>query len=196
MYIYGTVSYFNLKQKCSALRYSGKPGQTCIAPETNKARCWNSGDELSCNHCIFGYKSIDDGYVCKSNVDQGLVEQEVFCRYSSENEMPKIIIENASGDGDFIVRYKTSDDYAEFDDADPNVKEQMLQILKQNCFFDLEIVTTIRMKVVCQNISKEGDGVCRKDYDTPVKGKQYIRYRPDKGKDPKLLFVFEKNIPN
>lgn len=70
VYIYGVVTYFTLKNTCSSLRNTGPPGQKCVSPFSRTARCWNEGSELSCSHCIFGYKPDQSGgHVCKSSTD-------------------------------------------------------------------------------------------------------------------------------
>ena len=69
VYVYGVVTYFSYKSTCSKLKNTGSPGQVCVSPDSRTARCWNSGSQLSCSHCVFGYKSAQTGHVCKSKDD-------------------------------------------------------------------------------------------------------------------------------
>uniref|UniRef100_A0A6C0J093 Uncharacterized protein n=1 Tax=viral metagenome TaxID=1070528 RepID=A0A6C0J093_9ZZZZ len=68
-YVYGVVTYFTYKNTCSNLKNTGSAGQVCVSPDSRTARCWNSGSQLSCSHCLFGYKSAQTGHVCKSRHD-------------------------------------------------------------------------------------------------------------------------------
>ena len=69
MYVYGVVTYFSYKNTCSELRNTGSPGQVCVSPDSTTARCWNSGSQLSCSHCVFGYKPAQTGHMCNSKDD-------------------------------------------------------------------------------------------------------------------------------
>lgn len=68
VYVYGVVTHFDLKKRCSELRFSGAPESSCIAPQ-NHPTCWDK-EQMSCTHCIFGYGHKNDGsgeHKCNSN---------------------------------------------------------------------------------------------------------------------------------
>ena len=189
IYVYGVISYLNLKNTCSNLRNTGAPNQICIPPESRTARCWNTGSQLSCSHCVFGYKELSSktGHVCKSNSDT--VQNIPDCRYSNEETFPKI----TSNDDSVKIKYLTDDGtYVDVDDVldDGSKNEKPLETLVKNCYYDIQITSTEEVKTECQNVTPGGDGICRKDYDTHVTT-QKIRYRPDKNSDPLLKFTKE-----
>ncbi len=188
VYIYGVVTYFNLKNKCSKLRNTGAPGQFCVSPESRTSRCWNSGNELHCSHCIFGFKSaVSGGHVCKSNRD---VSEDVSslseCRYALQDQLPKINIVKPD-ELSVNVEYATDTDYQL---PTEDNKTNILTTLKKNCFYDLKISSQVPVKTKCENVTKDGDGICRKDYDTFVTS-QKIRYRPELNQDPELTITQE-----
>lgn len=179
-YVYGLVTHFRLKSACSKLSFSGSPGHECIAPTDRNAKCWNIGQNLSCTHCIFGYKP--DGFgksVCKSNIESIEVANDRLCAFKNFVDMPKIKY-NAPDGARVIIKYKTSGSkYEEHPDgANDKLDEDMLSVLKQNCFFDLEITTDTTLHISCENVSN--GGVCSKDFDEAIKGTQQVRYRPDR----------------
>ena len=192
VYIYGILSYFNLKSTCSSLRNTGVPGQKCVSPFELTTRCWKEGSELSCSHCIFGYKSDQfGGHVCKSSTD---VSNSAFtCRYNdtTTKQFPPI---EQSGETGVTIKYALSGgQYAPYTERtlDDDKHNKMLNMLIQNCYYELEVESEEAVKTECKNISENGDGICRKDYDTFVK-RQKIRYRPDTANNPLLRFT--KNV--
>lgn len=200
-YIYGVITYFNLKNKCSRLRNTGAPGQSCVSPESRTSKCWNSGNELNCSHCMFGFKSADSGgHVCKSNnnLSDDLLSLST-CRYSTSESLLKVDTEllNLSDEESSVkVEYKTRSEYKELPSGQPlqdqekTIRDEIFETLKENCFYDLRISASVPIQVRCENVNQGGDGICRKDYDGFVR-EQNIRYRPDKNLDPKLAITKE-----
>ena len=179
VYVYGVVTYFTAKNACSKLRNTGAPGQSCVSPNYRTTRCWNSGTQLSCTHCVFGSKSSKIGHVCASNDD--VVDSIAVCKYENLNNIPLV----TSNDSRVIIRYRT--ETGSYEEATPEFKPSILKMLKTNCYYDLEIKSPSSdpaVKTECQDVSTKGDGICNKDYDTYVKT-QKIRYRPDT--DPNTL---------
>ena len=143
IYVYGVISYFNLKNTCSNLRNTGAPNQICIPPESRTARCWNTGSQLSCSHCVFGYKELSSktGHVCKSSTDT--VQNTPDCRYSSEKTFPKI----TSNDDSVKIEYLTvGDTYVDVDDSN---EKQALDTLVKNCYYDIKITSTEEVTTKC-----------------------------------------------
>jgi hypothetical protein len=84
------------------------------------------------------------------------------------------------------IEYLTvGDTYVDVDDSN---EKQALDTLVKNCYYDIKITSTEEVTTECQNVTPGGDGICRKDYVTPVTT-QNIRYRPDKNSDPLLKFT-------
>lgn len=186
VYLYGVITYFNLKNTCSKLRNTGAPGQRCVSPKSRTARCWNTGSDLSCSHCVFGYKPDQDGHVCMSN--NNIIENNHTCRYASLSVLPEVQINQEGFTTDVAINYASGPDA--YVTPKQSVNDQILYLLQENCYYDLEIKSDVAVKTECQNITKNGDGFCRKDYDTFVKV-QKIRYRPDKDSSAKLKFTKE-----
>lgn len=184
IYIYGLVTHFSSKNSCLSLMFSGSPGQTCVSYLNDTARCWNTGDNMSCSHCIFGHeKNPTGGHVCKSNVDSTLNT----CRYSTTTDMPNVSITPSSLSSAVKITYKSTTGMYEEYDTDSNTN--ILNMLIDNCFFDIEVETNIALNLQCDNVTSNGNGFCIKDYDTAIKGKQTIRYRPDDNLPPGLTFT-------
>lgn len=190
VYVYGCVSYFSYKNTCSNLKNTGSPGQVCVSPDSRTAKCWNSGSQLSCSHCVFGYKSAQTGHVCKSR-DDVIEDNMVACKYASVELKDLQLVAKTPTDSAVTIKYKTTTDYVE---PSTDNLESILTYLQQNCYYDLKIESSLEPKVAvkteCQNVTTNGDGICRKDYDTYVK-EQQIRYRPEGEMVPSLKFTNE-----
>lgn len=190
VFVYGVVTFFSYKQTCSNLKNTGSPGQVCASPDSRTARCWNSGNsgsQLSCSHCVFGYKTTAGGHVCKSKDD--IVQENnnmVTCKYDGVTDLE--LVTTTPSDSAVTIEYKTADDrYVVPDSANT---PSILTLLQQNCYYDLKIKSAVAVKTECNNVTTNGDGICRKDYDTYVK-EQQIRYRPEGEGLPSLQFTNE-----
>jgi hypothetical protein len=198
VYVYGVVTYITYKNTCSNLKNTGFPGQVCVSPDSKTARCWNSGSQMSCSHCVFGYKSAQTGHVCKFKDD--IIEDNITaCKYINVRvyEVEKYLVANTGTE--VKIEYNTDNGY-ETPILDGNNKntDAILKYLKGKCYYDLKITSArdpqIAVKTECQNVTTNGDGICRKDYDTYVK-EQHIRYRPDGESKPSLKFTNEVTPP-
>jgi len=190
VYVYGVVTYFSYKNTCSNLKNTGHPGQICVSPDSRTARCWNSGSQLSCSHCVFGYKSAETGHVCKSK-DDVIEDNTAACKYDGVTVANLQLVAKTPSHSAVTIKYKTSDDYVE---PDTDNMQRILTYLQQNCYYDLKIESALDPKVAvkteCENVTTNGDGICRKDYDTHVK-QQIVRYRPEGQMLPSLKFTNE-----
>lgn len=195
VYIYGVVTYFTYKNTCSNLKHTGSPGQVCVSPDSKTARCWNSGSQLSCSHCVFGYKSDQTGHVCKSR-DDVIEDNTVACKYANVKKLEDLqLVAKTPSNSEVIIKYNTANGYVEPVTADSTDNRQsILDYLQKNCYYDLQIESPVAVKTECQNVTTNGDGICRKDYDTHVK-KQKIRYRPEAEMIPSLKFTDEVTAP-
>lgn len=190
VYVYGVVTYFSYKNTCSNLKHTGSPGQVCVSSDSRTAKCWNSGSQLSCSHCVFGYKSAQTGHVCKSR-DDVIEDNTVACKYASVTPDTLQLVTKTPSDSAVIIKYNTANGYVVPDGIDGTDNRQLiLTYLQQNCYYDLEIVSNDAVKTECQNVTTNGDGICRKDYDTHVT-RQNIRYRPEGAMNPALQFTNE-----
>lgn len=190
VYIYGVVTYFSYKNTCSNLKNTGSPGQVCVSPDSRTARCWNSGSQLSCSHCVFGYKPAQTGYMCKSR-DDVIGYNMVACKYEGVTAENLQLVARAPSDSAVTIKYNTAKGYMEPYGTDgTDNRSLILAYLQQNCYYDLQIESPVAVKTECQNVTTSGDGICRKDYDTYVK-QQKIRYRPEGEMIPSLTFTNE-----
>jgi hypothetical protein len=186
VYVYGVVTYFSYKNTCTNLKNTGSPGQVCVSPDSRTARCWNSGSQLSCSHCVFGYKSAQTGHVCKSKDD--IVEDNMTtCKYINVNVKNLPLVAKTPAASEVTIKYNTDNGYVT--PSEQNM-DAILNYLKGNCYYDLQITSPNAVKTECQNVTTNGDGICRKDYDTYVKV-QKIRYRPEGEMVPSLKFTNE-----
>jgi|APSaa5957512622_1039677.scaffolds.fasta_scaffold05077_7 hypothetical protein len=186
VYVYGVVTYFSYKNTCSNLKHTGSPGQFCVSPDSRTAKCWNSGSQLSCSHCVFGYKSAQTGHVCKSR-DDVIEDNMVACKYEDVAKENLQLVAKTPTDSAVTIKYQTENGYVE---PDTDNIPLILTYLQKNCYYDLQIQSPIAVKTECQNVTTNGDGICIKDYDTHVK-QQKIRYRPEARKKPSLTFTNE-----